>query len=521
LKDTTLLSPKTIFALAFIVTFALKLWLAYVVPVTGDEALFFWWGTYLNWGYYDHPPMVGWMIGFLKLLGESPLVLRLFTVAVTFLVALGIVDLVGRLAPEQGNAKWVAATLYLLVPITWFGVPVTNDTPLILFLCLSAYFFIRGEVDQPAVGFSQKLQFKRGFWWFLASGLAFGFAFLSKYLAIVLFIAFAITLLRPRRWGGKGLAHAVKALLTITLAALPFGLLNLAYNATNCWNNVMFNAINRHDDAGVGIENLGLYLFMMIYLLTPWLLWGLWKSRANLGNHRAVLLLAIVPTAFFLVLSVMRSVGLHWVLGFLPLFYVLAGTLLANNRLLKYQNWAVLFCLPHVVLAVGFFAFSNFWLSKNNLGSGIGFVYDAKNLPAIALAGAPEGTILMAEGYSPASVLGYHARRYVPVFGVGSRYARQDDFHVDFRALNGKPVRILLRKDRPLSEFSSFFETVRSERLEVNGRPYWVIQGEGFIYDEYRKSILTEIARRFYQIPPILPVLSCPFIERYGLQGDS
>jgi hypothetical protein len=26
------------------------------------EAFFYQWGVYPDWGYYDHPPMVGWLL---------------------------------------------------------------------------------------------------------------------------------------------------------------------------------------------------------------------------------------------------------------------------------------------------------------------------------------------------------------------------------------------------------------------------------------------------------------------------
>jgi hypothetical protein len=41
---------------------ALRLWISIALPMTGDEAFFYWWGVYPAWGYSDHPPMVGWLI---------------------------------------------------------------------------------------------------------------------------------------------------------------------------------------------------------------------------------------------------------------------------------------------------------------------------------------------------------------------------------------------------------------------------------------------------------------------------
>jgi len=41
---------------------AFKLWLSIVFPFTGDEAYFTYWGAIADYGFYDHPPMVGWLL---------------------------------------------------------------------------------------------------------------------------------------------------------------------------------------------------------------------------------------------------------------------------------------------------------------------------------------------------------------------------------------------------------------------------------------------------------------------------
>ena len=45
-----------------VATLAFRAWLSVVVPFTGDEAYFLVWGQQPDIGYYDHPPMVGWLL---------------------------------------------------------------------------------------------------------------------------------------------------------------------------------------------------------------------------------------------------------------------------------------------------------------------------------------------------------------------------------------------------------------------------------------------------------------------------
>src|SRR3972149_9687553 len=55
---------------------AFKLWLAAVFPFTGDEAYFTLWGAAPDLGYYDHPPMIGWLLALLLRLSWAEWVLR-------------------------------------------------------------------------------------------------------------------------------------------------------------------------------------------------------------------------------------------------------------------------------------------------------------------------------------------------------------------------------------------------------------------------------------------------------------
>jgi 4-amino-4-deoxy-L-arabinose transferase-like glycosyltransferase len=102
---------RSVFAKVFALTLAAKLALAAWLPITGDEAFFYQWGVSPDWGYSDHPPMVGWLLWLLRHLGDSPFALRLATVLLTSVVALAVVDLVRRLLPpdREDSAWWAGA----------------------------------------------------------------------------------------------------------------------------------------------------------------------------------------------------------------------------------------------------------------------------------------------------------------------------------------------------------------------------------------------------------------------------
>ena len=70
---------RRLFVTALLVLTTLRALLSAGLPITGDEAYFAFWGVYPDWGFYDHPPMVGWWLAPLSGLSPGPLVLRLPT----------------------------------------------------------------------------------------------------------------------------------------------------------------------------------------------------------------------------------------------------------------------------------------------------------------------------------------------------------------------------------------------------------------------------------------------------------
>ena len=238
------------FYAALAATLVLRLWLAAVAPVTADEAYFILWGRHPALGYYDHPPMVGWLLAPLASLSEAAWLMRLPAVVVPALVALAVRAALARWF-EAGEAKASLAGLaVLLAPLNVWNVLITTDTPLILFSGLSMLAFARGAQKQSGR-------------WFFASGIFLGLAFLSKYFAVLLGIAFLVHAIAKRNPKSFGL---------VFLGGLPFGLVNLYWNYEACWCNVMFNAINRHDDAGFAWSTPPLYIAALAYFAAP-LLW--------------------------------------------------------------------------------------------------------------------------------------------------------------------------------------------------------------------------------------------------------
>lgn len=492
------LQARRIFHWTFGITLLVKLWLAAAFPMTGDEAFFYQWGVFPDWGYYDHPPMVGWMLFVLNSISSHPLSLRIVTVLMWSGIALGLVDLVRRLTPAREAAAWWLGSLFLVLPFAWALNVVTTDTPLILFVFASGYCFVRASLSGRSL-------------WYAAAGVFLGLALLSKYFAGLLAIVYFVYLARSRRgWLN---------LMLIAACAVPFAAINVAYNATHCWNNVMFNLINRNEGTRWSAATVAGYVAMLAYLITPWVFAKLLRSRRAMIGYGAVAVLFLVPFALFLLLSAKKTIGLHWVLGFVPFAFLFAGMVGSPEELRRYFRWTAWFSVPHfIALAAIILVPATAW-QGTKLHDDIVFHKQSKEIVAALRNGLPEDGVLMARAYTPAALLSYHAGEYLPVLGEGRHHARQDDIVVDFRAYAERPVRVFDRAPIRAEDLAPYFESVTIGTFEVGGVTFWYADGKTFNYPAFRDQVLKTVAEKYYRIPSFLPVYGCQFLERYDLRS--
>ncbi|HXR59193.1 MAG TPA: glycosyltransferase family 39 protein [Burkholderiales bacterium] len=483
------------FYAALAATLVFRFWLAAVAPVTADEAYFILWGRNPALGYYDHPPMIGWLLAPLASVSEAPWLMRLPAVVVPALVALGVrATLAAWFGAGEAKAN-LAGLAVLLAPLNVWNVLITTDTPLILFGAASMLAFLRG-VQRNSSG------------WFFSSGLLLGLAFLSKYFAVLLGLAFLVHCLTRR---------TLKPFFLVFAGGLPFGLLNLYWNYEACWCNVMFNAINRHDDAGLAWSTPLLYAAALAYFAAP-LFWYAWRERARLGwedpARRALVLAWVVPLTVFAVLSPVKRIGLHWLLSFLPALALSVALALDARRLgLAVRFFAVL-AAAHVLAAAVAAALPLELWQRTRLYARIVFPGRIAELLE-GVAPDARGKVLTADSYAAAALLSYHTKEPVPVFGVGTSHARQNDLATDWRGLDGKDLVVLRREAPAADEYRPYFRSVETKRLPLGGGAYHAVIGTGFDYAAYRTRVLGEVRERYYRIPRWLPVGHCYFFERY------
>jgi hypothetical protein len=490
---------RAAFYVALALTLAFKFWLAQALPMTGDEAEFVMWGAYPDFGYFDHPPMVAWILTLLLHFSRAEWVLRLPVIVLPALLSLAMLR---YLRPADENKAYAAALAFLLVPANVWNVLITTDTPLVLFSALSALCFAAALRRE-----SQML--------YAASGALLGLAFLSKYFAVLLGLAYlAFVLAQPagrRSWRG---------LATAFVGVLPFAALNAWWNYNHCWANLLFNVYNRNDDVGWLPQNPLLYALSILYMLCPVALYQFWRGRAavrqRLAEPRALffVLAWVVPLGVFVPLSLAKQIGLHWLLSFVPMFFISMALLLTTAQLKKSVVYLLAFSLIHVAAIVGASLLPMELWKSTRLYDGIVFhVKIAELLQRLEpYAGKYE---FAADGFSPAETASYASGRYYFVFGTASSHGRQDDIQTDFRTLAGKNI-LVLRKNPPNpADYAPYFAKVELRQFELHGVTFFLVLGQTFDYPRYREQVLRPLRDRYYRIPSYLPLGQCFFCERY------
>jgi 4-amino-4-deoxy-L-arabinose transferase-like glycosyltransferase len=511
---------------ALAVVLAFRFWAAWWLPLTGDEAYFLTWGRAPALGFYDHPPMVAWLHAAALAFSQSAVVLRLPSILAPAIIAVGMVALVRALAgrgPEADRIAYAGATAWLLVPVQVLNVLITTDTPLLVFSTASMGAFALAVRRDSAA-------------WYAAAGAALGLAFLSKYFAVLVgfaYVVFAVasSLARdgsgPRVW--RGLAIAVGA-------ALPFALLNAAWNYGHCWTNLLFNVYNRHGDAGFVWWRPLAFAAFVAYVSSPILLWQLARNRPAVRaalaapERRLLFVLAAAPIAVFAAIAPVRSIGLHWLLSFTPALFAFGALVLGPAALLASVRFLAVVSALHVVaIAVVAALPVETWQRARQYES---IVQGAKADELLATLRPYEGRyVFAADGFSRAAVLSYNAalagfvaqpdarepwrRHYFPVIGSTSHHGRHDDILTDLRTLDGRDVAILRKQPPDPGAYERYFRAVETRPIEVRGATFHLVLGHRFDFAAYRETVLAEVRDRLYRVPGFLPQGGCYFCARY------
>ncbi|HEY8668651.1 MAG TPA: glycosyltransferase family 39 protein [Tepidisphaeraceae bacterium] len=175
-RDTAL-SWKLVLLLIALLGF--RLWYAGFRQLVPDEAFYWTWTRHLAGGYFDHPPMIAWLMWLsTRLLGDNEFGVRFFAVLMSFGALAIFLRITARLLADARATAFVAALLLTSPMFLLVATIFTPDSPAIFFsaCALACAVDVGDERRNPRLDPAR----------WLAFGAFCGLALLSKYTTILL-----------------------------------------------------------------------------------------------------------------------------------------------------------------------------------------------------------------------------------------------------------------------------------------------------------------------------------------------
>ncbi len=400
-----------------------------------DEAYYWVWSRHLQLSYYDHPPMVAYLIRLATLACESEACIRLAAVFCMTLTGWYLF----RLGELLGGCRtaWAALAIWAVLPLTNLGYTIVSpDAPLFLFWSAGLYH-------------AWRILFEDGGWPdFLATGLAIGGMLLSKYTGVLfpVFLLVFVLWRRPRllRDGRTWLAAGVAFLLVLPV---------IWWNARHDW--VSFRFQYGHGSSGdwalrpdLFFEFLGGLFLVFSPVFMGLLLWGLVRNRRLWRDDRLLyLLLAFaIPLGFFLYKGLFKKMQLNW-----PAMAFIAATLLLAWLVTRHglRRWFAAGIA--LALAIDLLLFFPTLFPLRPEANFLNRVHGPREVVERAAAYLQPGDALLADHLTLAAMFSYYTPGHPPAHvPTPSRFSQYDlwDQGLDVSSLPGIYIATENRDDR-------------------------------------------------------------------------
>lgn len=440
----------------------LHLLVAGQIALSVDEAHYALYGLKLDWSYFDHPPMVGWLQATVLLFSEGELALRLWPALLMALSGILLYRLTRELFVQE--SPWLAFVAVLILQsaliVQLLGIALVPEAPLLVFGLASALAL------WSAVS--------KGRWrdWLLL-GLLLGLAGLSKYTAVTLALSVVLFVL----WQGQWRVFLTLRPWLAALLALVMILPVLYWNAQHDWLSFRYQMghgapdrvweLTRFARAQAGqvlAYAPGVYLFGLVALFAA-------LRQRQQPNRRFILSLALPPLLLF-----------GWAAGYeetLPHWTLLAFALLAPlSAHWLWQHWgqrwvrvtaigSLSYSLLLVLLIHGQFLFP--WLPFKPLHHPLSDLYGWREAAERAvILNSGRDTPLLVGNWSLASRIAWYARP----LRVQVTDARVDQFDLWFGSLKKGDAGLLIVPDyyegrEEVSGLAKFEQCEQVDRMTV------------------------------------------------------
>ena len=417
-----------------------------LIDLSPDEAHYALYASHLDWSYYDHPPLVGWLQRMFLQLGGSNVWMRVIPMLAWILTAWGVMRLSDALYPQITKSLVfglrVDLLLLLLSPIPHLlGFALTPDALLMPLTCW--VMWLTWKLCQPDETPSKnknntktlaskpvEIHSNRTVTWLLL-GLALGLSGLAKYTAVLLAFGVVLSLCRYKGWRWLLQLGPWLAFVVALLCVMPV----LYWNAIHDWASFVYQANHAAGSNAWQARKLLLYVVVVIIsfgLVVPWALRITSQSRniseatahtsggQQLASHATVIAPGFFVASFgvpgvllLFYLSGRGSTLPHWIAPFfvalLPM--IAAGVLVLIAKHSRVVQW-VLGLQAFICLAMFALMLTGGFSSENDK--------QALTAPGIGVDEAPKNPFADLHGWSQAAEHGvrWAKEKNVPTLAV-------------------------------------------------------------------------------------------------------
>lgn len=422
-----------------------------------DEAYYWLYAQFLDWGYFDHPPMVALYIKAGDSLFHNPLGLRLVTVITN---TLSIALLWQLVKPYGQNIKLFILLVSSILLFHVYGFITTPDSPLFFFALLFFYFF-------------KKYQEEDKIKWALILALVISAMLYSKYHAVLVLFFTVISnlkiLKRPSFW----LVVACSVLLFVP---------HILWQIKNDYPSLKYHLIDRSSSTWAWWYPVD-YFWSQVLLAGPLIGWFLyilaWQVKNNDAFIKTMRFNMYGIFAFFFVSTFKGHVEAHWtLLAYVPLLFLSYVSLNSKTEQPKWFKPLALtniglILLLHVILIVP--------ILKDN--SYVKPYFYEKDWAKAISEKAKDNYVVFSSGFQDASIYNFY-NRTVKGFNYDTRAYRKTQFE-------GWPIEDSLRNKKVYYVRDSSLNTTYQDTIKTE---------KGIWYGTFLDSV------RLYQKVEITPI---------------
>lgn len=395
---------------------ALRFVAAAVLPLSADEAYYWLWSRHLALGYYDHPPLIAYLIRTgTFLFGDSEFGVRVVCVLLSILAS-WFTYATARILLQSERFALLAALLFnLTLMMAVESMAATPDAPVLTAAAAFIYAMVKASETRD------------GRWWIFA-GVAAGIGLLAKYTMFFLGAGALVWLLlapQERPWLKTIWPYAGGILGLVIFAP------NIWWNAQNEWLTFAFQFGRTSSTSGFNPKFLGEFIGAQAGLATPLILlaalMGLGRSLRLHGDSLFILAAVSLPSfAYFIWHGLHDRVQGNWPSFLYPVLAIAAALVFTTDwsgwrnalaKLCRYAAIPLAALLLLLVYAQAFFTLIPFGRG-DPVARLLAFNMESVTEPLSDLRDANRASALLTSDYATTAWLSFYMRD-VPVIPLG------------------------------------------------------------------------------------------------------